>query len=342
MQDSDYLKRCIALAQKGGSHVRPNPQVGAVVVYDNKIIGEGYHARYGGPHAEVNAINSVIEDSKKYLSESTIYVSLEPCCHFGLTPPCTDLIIRNKLKRVCIAELDPTFKVNQKGVNRLITHGVEVDIVKISDNYAISEFIANQIHERPFIQLKFAKSSDHYIGKKDEQVWLSSKTSNIFTHKLRAYTDGILVGTNTALIDNPSLTLRNYPGNFPKRILLDRSGRVPESHDLLSDGIGCILITENLRPNLGKEIEQVNLDFDSENFLEELLKALFDRGIHHLIVEGGAKLLKSFLKANLWDEAVIIECPVELKEGIKAPNINGKLIKTLQLEQDNISIIRNA
>ncbi len=341
MQDKDYLIRCIELAKLGGKEVRPNPHVGSMIVYNGKIIGEGFHETYGGSHAEVNAINSVSESNEHFLSESTIYVSLEPCCHFGITPPCTDLIIKNKIPRVCIAEIDPTQKVNSKGINQLKKNGIEVVIIPIPEFDPIAEFRVNQLKQRPFVQLKFAKSKDHYIGQKDKQIWLSNETSNVYTHKLRSYTDAILIGTNTALIDNPSLTLRNFPGKPPMRIILDREGKIPDTHTLLADPSPCIIFTEHKRniPNSNKQ--QIEIDFLNENFIDILLKKLHSMNVYHLMVEGGAAILKSFVRSNNWDEAVVIRTTKVLSNGLKAININGKIKSGFTLGNDEVLVIKN-
>ena len=338
MQDKDYLNRAIELAKKGGKAVRPNPLVGAVVVFDNEIIGEGYHKKFGGPHAEVNAINNVSPENQKHLSQSTIYVSLEPCCHYGSTPPCTDLIIKKQIPRVVIAELDPTEKVRNKGIKRLKDHGIDVKVINIKSRIT-SEFKANHLQKRPFIQLKFAKSKDNFIGQHDKQVWLSNEMSSIYTHKLRAYTDAILVGTNTALTDNPSLTLRNYPGDAPLRVVLDRTGKIPLTHLLLSDENKTLIFTENTRDLNDSRKTQVELDFSHADFITHMLNKLLSLGIHHLMVEGGASLLKSFVKAGTWDEAVIINTEKVLNEGIKAPHINGELVSTFSVDTNQISIV---
>ncbi len=341
MQDKDYLIRCIELAKLGRKEVRPNPHVGSVIVYNSRIIGEGYHQTHGGPHAEVNAINSVAEEDKQFLTQSTMYVSLEPCCHFGITPPCTNLIIKNKIPRVCIAEIDPTQKVNSKGIDQLKANGIEVDVIPIPHNNTIAEFRVNQLKKRPFVQLKFAKSKDNFIGQKDCQVWLSNDASSIFTHKLRSYTDGILIGTNTALVDNPALTLRHHRGKQPLRIVLDREGKIPLSQTLLADSLPCLIFTATKRNIENKVKNQIVVDFSSENIIETILKKLFDMGIYHLMVEGGVSLLKSFVSAGLWDEAVVINTPKTLETGIKAVNINGQIKSSHRIDKDIIQIIQN-
>lgn len=341
MQDKDYLIRCLHLAKLSGKSVRPNPHVGAVIVYNDRIIGEGFHEKYGGPHAEVNAINSVLEKDKIFLIKSTIYVSLEPCCHTGNTPPCTDLIIKNKIPRVCIAEVDPSDKVNSKGIQILRQNGIEVNVIEIPTNELTAPFKVNQLLKRPYIQLKFAKSKDNYIGYKDKQIWLSNETSKVFTHKLRAYTDAVLIGTNTAIIDNPALTLRAYPGNAPARVVLDRTGRIPIENLLLSDSLPCIIFTENVRPLVRNNKRQIKINFSSPDFINTMLLELYRLNIFHVMIEGGATILKAFISANLWEEAVIIQTPKVLNTGIKAPNINGRIRSTIQSNEDQILIVEN-
>lgn len=341
MRDKDYLKRCLQLARNGGKAARPNPLVGAVIVHNDCIIGEGFHRQFGGPHAEVNAVNSVDDEDKKYLAESTIYVSLEPCCHFGNTPPCTNLIIENKIPRVCIAEIDPSQKVNSKGIKQLEDHGISVEIIPIENNHLLDEFKVYQFQKRPFVQIKFAKSKDNFLGTHDRQIWLSNDFSKVFTHKMRAYTDAILIGTNTAVIDNPSLTLREHPGTQPLRVVLDREGRIPLSHTLLSDNLPCLIITQRPRNHGKLHKEEVVLNFSDENFLNVLLEELYKRGIYHLTVEGGAQMHKSFLAQNLWDEALVISTPKLIGAGVKAPNINGTLKEKYKFGEDKIALIKN-
>ncbi|MDF1694990.1 MAG: bifunctional diaminohydroxyphosphoribosylaminopyrimidine deaminase/5-amino-6-(5-phosphoribosylamino)uracil reductase RibD [Saprospiraceae bacterium] len=339
MHDRHYLQRCLDLAKLGGSKVRPNPMVGAVILYKGKILGEGYHKEYGGPHAEVNAVNSVKIEDQYLLTKSTLYVSLEPCCHSGKTPPCTDLIIRHKIPKVVIAQLDPSEKVHSKGVQKLQDHGIEVKLIEMKHIDHIAEFKAVHIHHRPFVQLKFAKSKDNYLGISDKQVWLSNDISSIYSHRLRANTDAILVGTNTAVIDNPSLTLRNYPGKAPLRIVLDRTGRIPKTHALLSDNLKTLVITETHRKNLNNHKMQWILDFESENFVDELLSKLLNFNIYHLLIEGGASMHKTFISKKIWDEAVIIQTEKILESGIKAPHLNGRLKKQYTIDNNEIFVV---
>ena len=343
MQDKFYFKRCFDLAQLGNRQVRPNPKVGAVIVYKNRIIGEGYHKIFGSHHAEVNAVNSVKEDDKHLIDKSTIYVSLEPCHHFGATPPCVDLIIKLNIPKIRIALVDPTEKVHLKSIKKLKDLGRDVSVSNESNNATslISEFRAINILKRPFIQIKLAKSADNYIGQDVRQVHLTNTYTNVYTHKLRAYTDAILIGTNTALIDNPSLTLRNYPGRQPNRIILDRTEKLPKSLTLLADDLPTIVITEKKNYKLKKNKSSIVLDFDSEDFLDQLCDELLTQKIYHIMVEGGAHLIKSFIKKQLWDEAHVISTPAQLGNGVKAPNIHGCLQSSQKIANNTLHIIKN-
>jgi len=336
-----YLDRCYQLAQLSGTAHRPNPRVGAVVVYKGQIIGEGYHQQYGGPHAEVHAINNV--QDKSLLPHSTIYVSLEPCCHYGKTPPCTDLIIASKIPHVVVGCVDPFDKVAGGGIARLRSHGIKVEISNQTDKFEklIAEFTKNQSQGLPYCLLKWAKSKDHYMGKETERVLLSNEFTNVYTHKFRAFTDAILIGTNTAILDNPSLTTRNFPGKHPLRVILDRTNRLPASHHLLSDEFETLIINASPRAGLKGSKKQEQLDFEDQNFIINLLRLLYKNGIYHLTVEGGKKLLTSFIKGNYWDEALIINTNTEISDGIKAPNLQGKLVRRRKISNDEVLHILN-
>lgn len=343
MLDKLYFQRCFDLAQLGNRHARPNPKVGSVIVYENRIIGEGYHMVKGSHHAEVNAVNNVKAEDKHLIDKSTIYVSLEPCHHYGSTPPCVDLIIKMNIPKIRIALPDPTEKVYLKSIEKLKENNRDIIVFEknIDALSLISEFEAVHIHKRPFIQIKMAKSADNIIGLDDAQVHLTNKFTNVYTHKLRAYTDAILVGTNTALIDNPSLNLRNYPGKSPLRIVLDREGKLPSSHKLLSDGQITIIVTQKEAYPIKTNKSIILLDFGAEDFLDRLCSKLLSLNINHLMIEGGATLIKSFLKRKIWDEAVIVNTNHTLTKGTKAPNINGLLKSVLDIDGDQVRIIKN-
>ena len=297
--DIRFMQRCIQLARCGEAGAPPNPMVGAVVVCDGRIIGEGFHRRCGGPHAEVNAIGSVRE--KHLLSRSTIYVSLEPCSHYGKTPPCADLIIRSGIPRVVIGCTDPFAKVNGLGIKRLRDAGCEVvvGILEAECRDLNRRFFTFHEKHRPWILLKWAQSKDKYIGQTSSKVAFSSPLTQTLVHRLRARCQAILVGTNTAILDNPSLTTRLWQGPDPLRLTIDRKGVLsPTLH--LKDGSTPTVIYSN-------------------ESLREILADLYNRGIQSLMVEGGAKLLQSFIDEGLWDEARIETAPFFLGEGTKAP-----------------------
>ena len=297
------MRRCLQLARCGEAGAPPNPMVGAVIVCDGRIIGEGYHRRCGGPHAEVNAINSVKE--KDLLSRSTIYVSLEPCAHYGKTPPCADLIIETGIRRVVIGCTDPFAKVNGLGIKKLREAGCEVQVGVLEQECRELNRRFFTFHEkhRPWIILKWAQSNDGFIGK-DERVILSNALTQTLVHRLRARSGAILVGTNTALMDNPTLTTRLWPGPNPLRLTIDRNGILPPTLHLKDNSTPTVIY--------------------SHESIEEILADLYARGIQSLLVEGGAKLLQSFIDKGLWDEARIETAPLCLGQGTKAPTLKDE------------------
>ena len=307
-----YMHRCIQLAKCGEAGAPPNPMVGAVVVCDGRIIGEGYHRRCGGPHAEVNAINSVKD--RQLLSRSTIYVSLEPCAHYGKTPPCADLIIKSGIPRVVIGCADPFAKVNGLGIKKLRDAGCEVKVgVLESECLELNHrFFTFHKKRRPWITLKWAQSKDGFIGAHDpaNRVQFSNAFTQTIVHRLRAKSSAILVGTRTAILDNPSLTTRYWTGANPLRLTIDRKGCLPENLRLLDGSTPTIVYTQES--------------------IEEILNDLYNRNIQSLIVEGGACLLQSFIDAGLWDEARIETAPVFIKQGTIAPKLSHEELKCQQ------------
>ncbi|MDR0333464.1 MAG: bifunctional diaminohydroxyphosphoribosylaminopyrimidine deaminase/5-amino-6-(5-phosphoribosylamino)uracil reductase RibD [Dysgonamonadaceae bacterium] len=333
--DNIYIRRCFQLARKGEGFTRPNPMVGAVVVYNDKIIGEGYHRKFGEVHAEVNAINAVKNSS--LLPKSTLYVSLEPCSHYGKTPPCAELIVSKKIPRVVIAVSDPNPKVSSKGIQMLRDNGVEVT-VGILENEAHElnkAFFTNQIHRRPYIILKWAQSSDGFIDiertSREEKppTRISNDLTSVLAHKLRTEIQAIMVGTRTAFLDNPQLTARKWFGENPTRIVIDRENKLPADLAIF-DGIApTIVFTDIFTNNLIKKesITYIPIDF-SQNVEEQIIHQLYERKICSLLVEGGTKTISSFIEKNLWDEAFVEISDTPLHNGIKVPEIQGKTIKT--------------
>ena len=320
-----YMQRCLQLAQNGVGYVAPNPMVGAVVVHNNSIIGEGFHKRYGDAHAEPNAINSVKD--KSLLAQSTLYVNLEPCSHYGKTPPCADFIIENKIPKVVIGTLDPNPKVSGRGVELMRKAGVEV-IVGVMENECRElnkRFFIYQEQNRPYVLLKWAQTKDGFIDKKrtdrtEQPLLISNAITKQLTHNMRAENQAILVGANTVLLDNPSLTVRNWSGKSPVRIAIDRLGRIPSDFNLMDGSIPTLVFSEKFREN-EHNLEFIKVVYD-EHVLKNILKIVYERNINSVLVEGGATILNSFIEAGLWDEANIEISPVRVGDGVKAPALN--------------------
>lgn len=338
--DRKYMLRCIELAKKGIPDASPNPTVGAVIVYNGKIIGEGYHRKCGGPHAEVNAVNSVKD--KSLLSESTIYVTLEPCSHYGKTPPCADMLIRNKLKRVVIGCIDPFSKVHGNGIKKLKDAGIDVTIgvCESECRELIKKFTTFHTNKRPYIILKWAQSSDGFIDKlrtSGEPIIISNPFTQILVHKMRSECDAIMIGTNTALLDNPSLTTRKWAGNNPVRIVFDRSLRLPKNLKIFDNTAKTIIFTEKNVQNSNDNIEYVKIN-PEEDILYTSMKKLYEKNIQSLLVEGGAKLLQSFINNGLWDETIIETGKITIKNGIKAPILKNYKVSECRKCFDSIII----
>ena len=323
MEEEKYMRRCIELAKNGLCNVAPNPMVGAVIVCDGLIIGEGYHIRCGEAHAEVNAIRSVKDES--LLSRSTIYVSLEPCSHYGKTPPCADLIIEKQIPRIVIGCQDPFSQVAGRGIQKLRDAGREVTIGVLEKEcrHLIRRFITFNTLRRPFITLKWAESADHFIDVErtdGNPVVLSSPLTSMLVHKKRAEADAIMVGRRTALLDNPSLTVRNWYGRNPVRIVLDRALSLPHSLRLFDGEVSTIVFTAEKHPDK-KNVTYRTIDF-TQDILPQIMEVLYQQKIQSLLVEGGSQLLQSFIDAELWDEVYIEKCPCKLNFGVKAPEIS--------------------
>lgn len=327
--DLQYMYRCLQLAQKGRGSVSPNPMVGAVVVHENKIIGEGYHRKYGEAHAEVNAINSVKD--KHLLKESTLYVSLEPCSHYGKTPPCAQLIIDSEIPRVVIGSLDPFPQVAGRGVKMLKDAGVEtkIGILQAECDELNKEFITVHTQNRPYVYLKWAQSEDGFMDRKrssstEMPTAISNDFTKILVHQLRANVDAIMIGTNTAILDNPSLITRCWYGKNPIRIVIDRSGKINAESKIFDGEVLTYIVTET--DHFVKNAELIKLKFD-DVFLNKLLITLKEKGIMSLMIEGGAQFLQYIIDQKMWDEAFVERSNLKLTDGIKAPDIKGVLIE---------------
>lgn len=327
-----YIKRCIELAKNGLGTTYPNPLVGSVIVYNDQIIGEGWHQKAGCPHAEVHAIQSVKE--KSLLSKATIYVSLEPCSHFGKTPPCSDLIIANKIPNVVIGTIDPFAKVAGTGIKKLIEAGANVTVGILEDEcYELNKrFFKFHTKKRPYIILKWAESNDGFIAPitREEQkpVWITSEMSRQLVHKWRSEEQAILVGTNTVLEDNPTLTTRNWSGNNPIRIVLDQNNKISKESHIFDSQAKTISISKNEMP------------FD-ENLAANIASFLFEQNIQSVLIEGGTKTLQTFIDSNLWDEARVFKGAISFNKGIKAPEFNFASSSKTQLTEDELVTFRN-
>lgn len=340
-----FIKRCFDLARLGAGAVSPNPMVGAVLVYQGKIIGEGYHQRYGGAHAEVNAVASVARHNRRFIPESTLYVSLEPCCIFGKTPPCTNLIIQEKIPRVVISCLDLTPEVRGRGVGILREHGVEVITGILEEEgkaLAATRNIAVSLH-RPYIVLKMAVTSNGYFAPLDRsQFWITQATSKRLVHRWRSEADAILIGTTTALMDNPQLDNRHYFGKSPLRIILDRNLILPSNLNVFSDGRKTLVVSEQVpHTEISAQVQYLQLTFD-ETFWEKLMHILWtEYKLGVVLIEGGAKIFESIIAAQIWDETRVLAGQNTLENGIPAPVIPGFLVKKMPLGLDELKVYRN-
>lgn len=345
--DEKYMHRAIQLARNGEIFASPNPMVGAVIVHDDKIIGEGFHRRCGEGHAEVNAVASV--KHPELLPYSTIYVTLEPCSHYGKTPPCAQLIIEKKIPRVVIGCLDPFEKVSGRGVRMLQDAGVEVvhGILENECRLLNTKFIIAHTLHRPFVTIKWAQSKDRFIDHirtitKQHAARFSNPETSALTHKLRATHDAIMVGSNTVIKDNPSLNCRMWDGNSPMRIILDRNRKIPATATIFNKNQELTLyFTQNKRDDISSNIEQIIIKQDTS--LSEILNTLYNRGISSLLIEGGATLLQNVINDNLWDVARIETAPIILSSNgsIKAPAFYKNAYHSTIIGQNCIEYIKN-
>ncbi|MEM6829051.1 MAG: bifunctional diaminohydroxyphosphoribosylaminopyrimidine deaminase/5-amino-6-(5-phosphoribosylamino)uracil reductase RibD [Bacteroidota bacterium] len=333
-----FMERALSLARLGLGNVSPNPLVGCVIVHKGKIIGEGYHKKYGEAHAEVNAVASV--QNKALLQESTAYVSLEPCAHHGKTPPCADMLIDNKIKKVVIAIVDPFSKVNGLGVKKLKDAGVEVEMSAL-ENKALElnkRFFTFHEKKRPYIILKWAQTHDGFIAREDfDSKWISNPYSRQLVHQWRAEEDAILIGKNTAIYDTPSLTVRDWKGKNPTRVLLDANLDVPNLSPLFNDEVDTLIFNKKKEGHENKN-EWIQVDTLSPAVILEILHK---KNIQSLIVEGGTQVLNSFITENCWDEARIFTSPQSFGKGVNAPPILGEIVKSETIFEDELKTIKN-
>jgi len=335
MNSSLFMQRALDLAELGKGAVRPNPLVGCVLVHEGKIIGEGYHKQYGGPHAEVHAITSVTE--LNLLSAATAYVSLEPCSHYGKTPPCANLLIQKGIKSVVVATLDPNPLVAGKGVKLLQEAGisVQVGLLEQEARWQNRRFFCQQEKKRPYVILKWAQTQDGFIARENfDSKWISCAQSRQLVHQWRAEEQAILVGKNTALHDNPRLNVRDWTGSDPIRVVLDSKSELPVDLHLFDQEIPTLcynLLKSEKLPNL----EWVQLPQLSP---EALLADLHTRQIQSVLIEGGRQTLAQFLAAGLWDEARVFTAPIEFERGIAAPKLTQTPAESHAIEEDQLDI----
>lgn len=338
-----YLERCLQLAQNGVGNTYPNPLVGSVIVLDDRIIGEGWHQKAGEPHAEVQAIRSVSD--KNLLKKATIYVNLEPCSHYGKTPPCSDLIIASGIKKVVIGTTDPNPKVAGKGIQKLMAAGCDVlvGVLEAESNFLNRRFFTFHRQKRPYIILKWAQTPSGFlapINQKDRKpVWITNANSRQLVHKWRSEEQAILVGTTTAIKDNPKLDVRLWGGTSPVRVVLDKTLKLPENSHLLDGSIQTIVLCEKAVPNRDA------ISFETIHFEKELARqicaVLFRYNLQSLIVEGGSKTLQSFIDENLWDEARVFTGENEFKNGTVGPYFPNLPRSEENTTGDQLKIYRN-
>lgn len=339
-----YMKRCFELASNGLGKVAPNPMVGCVLVCENKIIGEGYHKGYGQLHAEANAIKNAEINFPSLISNSELYVNLEPCNHYGKTPPCTDLIIQKGIKKVIISNSDPNPIVSGSGIKKLKENGIDVlvDILPMEGKKLNSRFFTFYNKNRPFIILKWAQTADNFIAQEhNKRIEISGPQSHQLVHKWRTEEDSILVGKETARIDNPQLNPRLWTGKNPIRLLIDRDLSLPENLNLYDQQIPTIIFN-SVKEEQNLKTSWVKLNFSS-NIIPQLLSFLHDKKIQSIIVEGGAYTIQKFIDENLWDEARIFTSNMHFIKGIKAPSFfkNTYLESEQESGEDILKIIKN-
>lgn len=347
--DYTYIKRCLELAGKGSGRVAPNPMVGAVLVHDGRIIGEGWHRQYGGPHAEVNCIESVPEKDRHLVASSVMYVSLEPCSHYGKTPPCADLIIRHQIKKVVIGCVDTFAKVNGGGIDKLRRAGVEVVLGDWQEECSAfnKRFFTFHEKKRPYIILKWAQTTDHKIAPAaqngaGERLLISNELAGRMVHRWRSEEAAIIIGKNTALLDDPALTTRLWHGQNPARMVIDKKLEL-SPHLAIFNNEARTFIFNHLKDGVHGHLHYIKISFE-QSILQQILEHCFKHNIQSLIVEGGARLLQSFIDEGLWDETRIITAgALVMPSGLDAPRLHDAVaVQTFKLLSDEVVFYRPA
>jgi len=338
------MNRCLYLARQGKGYTSPNPMVGSVIVYGDRIIGEGYHRYFGGPHAEVYAVDSVKE--KNLLKDSVLYVNLEPCSHSGKTPPCADMIIKYGIPKLVSGTTDPNPLIAGKGLDKLNSAGIITvnGIMAEECEYLNRRFFTFHKKKRPYIILKWAQTNDGFIDvirdidKLERPLWISNPVSKMLVHKWRSEEQAILVGTNTAYMDDPELNVREWPGKSPVRMVIDRNLRLPESLKIFNRKSETWIFNEKLEKT-DANLRYIKIDFNK--LIKELTEYLYSENILSLIIEGGKQLAQSFIDSGIWDEARVFEGRIVFNKGVSAPLIHGIIPEETHIQNDRLLIYRN-
>lgn len=341
-----YIKRCLELAQNGFGNTYPNPMVGSVIVHEGKIIGEGWHKQAGEPHAEVNAIRSVKD--KSVLKEATIYVSLEPCSHFGKTPPCCDLIIEHKIPNIVVGTVDPNERVAGRGIKKITESGASVIVGVLEDecNELNKRFFTFHNKKRPYIILKWAESLDGFLAPEKKAnserkpFWITNPYSRQLVHKWRSEEQAILAGTQTVVDDNPKLNVRDWAGNNPVRVVLDQNSRISNDSFIFDDSVKTILFTKSQTSLSAENTTFEVIDFN-QNIVPQILAVLHQNQIQSIIIEGGLQTLQSFIDSNTWDEARIFIGTTSFEKGTRAPVLSKKNAIKTHIQNDELIYVRN-
>jgi diaminohydroxyphosphoribosylaminopyrimidine deaminase/5-amino-6-(5-phosphoribosylamino)uracil reductase len=337
--DEKYIMRTFELANKGRGYVSPNPMVGCIIVKDDKVIGEGFHSKYGAAHAEVEAINAI--GDKKLLEGATLYVNLEPCAHHGKTPPCADLIVQYPFKRVVICNVDSNPLVGGKGIAKIKAAGIEVKdgVLNAEGREFNRRFFTYMEQKRPYVILKWAETSDGFIAKEDfTSKWISNEHSRKLVHKWRSEEDAVMVGTNTVIYDNPKLNVRDWEGRDPIRIVLDQNLRIPESSSVLDKSQRTIFYN-SLKDEIQYNIEYTKIK-EAISLSGFIVSDLYEKKIQSVMIEGGARLLNEFIQTGLWDEIRLFKSPAIFNKGIESPGFSGKKVYSKMIQDDELTIYR--
>jgi len=338
----NFMMRCLQLAEPGIRKAAPNPSVGAVLVYKNRIIGEGSTQVYGGKHAEIACIESVTEADRQFINQGTMYVSLEPCMHFGKTPPCTNFIIKHKIPKMVIGIEDPNPKMEGKSIEQLKAAGIDVveSVLKKECEWLNRRYFFHNKTNKPYVVLKYAQTQNGFFAPDDDkQQWISNEMTTRLSHKVRSENQAILVGKNTAVIDNPQLTTRYNFGLSPIRVVIDKNLETPQAFHLYDNSANTIIFNQ-LKQKETDNVCLVKIDFE-DNVILQILEYLGSLNIQSLTVEGGAKTLQHFINGNYWNEAIVVKGAPVWKTGIAAPNISGKKIDGYNLGSDEVVHLLN-